>query len=86
MNVSNRILLNAAECHGYGFSRFFVIMGKPTGGYVKLPPPPPHAHTHTPRLGLKRMKESSLHKSCLSNFQWAIWKFYGISKCVKSKR
>ena len=29
-NVSNEILLNAAKCHGYGFYRFLVIMGKTT--------------------------------------------------------
>ena len=31
-NVSNRMLLNPAKCHGYSFYRFWVINGKPTGG------------------------------------------------------
>ena len=31
-NVSNRMLLNAAKCHGYSFNRFWVIKGKLTGG------------------------------------------------------
>ena len=35
-NVSNEMLLNAAECQGYSFYRFWVIKEKPTGG-VKLP-------------------------------------------------
>ena len=30
MNVSNRMLLNAAKCQGYSFYRFWVIKGKPT--------------------------------------------------------
>ena len=39
MNVSNKMLLNAAKCQGYSFYRFWVIKGKPTEG-VKLPPLP----------------------------------------------
>ena len=31
-NVSNRMLLNAAKCQGYGFYCFWVIKRKPTGG------------------------------------------------------
>ena len=31
-NVSNKMLLNAPKCQGYGFYRFWVIKGKPTGG------------------------------------------------------
>ena len=31
MNVSNKMLLNAAECQGYSLYRFKVIKGKPTG-------------------------------------------------------
>ena len=31
-NVSNKILLNAPKCKGYGFYHFWVIKGKPTGG------------------------------------------------------
>ena len=31
-NVSNRMLLNAANFQGYSFYRFWVIKGKPTGG------------------------------------------------------
>ena len=48
MNVSNRMLLNAAKCQGYSFYRFWVIKGKPTwrGGGGKIIPPPP------PRFGL----------------------------------
>ena len=30
-DVSSEILLNAAKCQGYGFYRFWVIKGKPTG-------------------------------------------------------
>ena len=37
MNVSNKILLNAAKCQGYSFYCFWVIKGIPTGGGVKLP-------------------------------------------------
>ena len=33
--VSNKMLLNAAKCQGYSFSRLWFIKGKPTG--VKLP-------------------------------------------------
>ena len=41
-NVSNRMLLNAAKCHGYRFYRFWVIKGKPTwGGWQNYPPLPP---------------------------------------------
>ena len=44
INVSNKMLLNAAKCQGYSRYRFWVIQGKPTGGgEVKLPQ----------RLGLK---------------------------------
>ena len=39
-NVSNKILLNASKCQGYGFYRFWVITGKPTGGGGKITPPP----------------------------------------------
>ena len=38
-NVSDKMLLNAANCQGYSFYRFLVIKGKPTGG-VKLHPLP----------------------------------------------
>ena len=31
-NVSNKMLLNAPKCQGYGFYRFWVIKGKRTGG------------------------------------------------------
>ena len=42
MNVSNRMLLNAAKFQGYSFYHFWVIKKKPTGwgGEVKLLPPP----------------------------------------------
>ena len=41
-NVSNRMLLNAAEFQGYSFYLFWIIEGKPTrGGWVKLSRPPP---------------------------------------------
>ena len=43
-NVSNRMLVNAAEFQGYSFYRFWITKGKPTG---KIPPPPP------PTLGLR---------------------------------
>ena len=41
-NFSNKTLLNAAKCQGYGFYRFWVIKGKPTArgwgdGELKLP-------------------------------------------------
>ena len=38
-NVSNRMLLNAAKFQGYSFFRFWVIKGKPTGGYNYSPHP-----------------------------------------------
>ena len=38
-NVSNKMLLNAPKCQGYGFYRFWVIKGKPTGGGKITPPP-----------------------------------------------
>ena len=41
MNISNKILLNAAKCQGYTFYRFWVIKGKPTGVGVKLLPSAP---------------------------------------------
>ena len=41
MNVSNRILLNAAKFPGYSFYRFWVIKGKPTGGLKISTPTPP---------------------------------------------
>ena len=31
-DVTNEMLQNAAKCQGYSFYRFWVIMGKPTGG------------------------------------------------------
>ena len=37
VNVSNKILMNAAKCQGYSFHRFWVINGKPTRG--KFAPP-----------------------------------------------
>ena len=39
-NVSNRMLVNAAEFQGYSFYRFWITKGKTTG---KIPPP---AHPH----------------------------------------
>ena len=46
MNISNKILPNAAKCQGYSFYSFWVIKGKPTwwgggeeGGRAKLSPP-----------------------------------------------
>ena len=41
MNISNKILLNAAKCQGYTFYCFWVIKGKPTGVGVKLLPSAP---------------------------------------------
>ena len=41
MNVSNRMLLNAAKYQGYSFYRFWVIKGKPTGGRENYAPFPP---------------------------------------------
>ena len=41
-NVSNRMLLNAAEFQGYSFYRFWIIKGKPTGKITPPVPPPPH--------------------------------------------
>ena len=40
MNVSNRMLLDAAKLQGCNFYRFWVIKEKPTGG-IKLPASPP---------------------------------------------
>ena len=37
MNVSNRMLLNAAKFQGYNFYHFWVIKGKPTGGKITSP-------------------------------------------------
>ena len=37
-SVSSKMLLNAAKCQGYGFYRFWVIKGKPTGGVKLLSP------------------------------------------------
>ena len=34
-NVFNKVLLNAAKCQDYRFYRFWVIKGKPTGGYER---------------------------------------------------
>ena len=44
MNVSNRMLLNAAKYQGYSFYRFWVIKGKSTwvGGKTIPPAPPTH--------------------------------------------
>ena len=39
-NVSNKMLLNAPKCQGYGFYRFWVIKGKPTGGRENYSPHP----------------------------------------------
>ena len=39
-NVSNEMLLNAGKCQRCSFYLFQVIMGKPTGLGLKLPPPP----------------------------------------------
>ena len=33
-NVSNRMLLYAAKFQGYSFYRFWVVKGKPTGGWI----------------------------------------------------
>ena len=42
MNISNKMLLNAAKCQRDSFYRFWVIKGKLTGveGGLKLPPSP----------------------------------------------
>ena len=37
-NVSNKMLLNAPKCQGYGFYRFWVIKGKPRGKVRLLTP------------------------------------------------
>ena len=49
MNVSNKMLLNAAKCQGYCFYHFWIVKGKPTGG--KITPYPP-SQTHILKLGL----------------------------------
>ena len=41
MNVSNKMLLNAAKCQDYSFYRFWVVNGKPTGGGEGITPPLP---------------------------------------------
>ena len=42
-NFSNKMLLDAAKCHGYHFYHFLVIKEKPTGEWgVKLHPTPPN--------------------------------------------
>ena len=38
--VSNKMLLNAAKCHGYSFSCLWFIKGKPTGVKLRLLPRP----------------------------------------------
>ena len=45
-DISKEMLLNGANCQGYRFYHFWVIMGKTTGGEGKItpPPPPPAAH------------------------------------------
>ena len=53
MNVSNKMLLNAAKCQDYCFYHFWIVKGKPTGG--KITPYPP-SQTHTLRLGLIKSK------------------------------
>ena len=50
-NVSNKILLNAAQCQGYSFYHFWVIKEKPTGGKI-----------FPPRLELKQADLTSAHK------------------------
>ena len=53
MNVSIKILLNAAKCHGYSLYHFWVIKGKPTGeGGGRVNPHP----TAPSRLGLRLME------------------------------
>ena len=47
-DVSKEMLLNGANCQGYRFYRFWVIMGKTTGGEGKITP-----LCRTPRLGLR---------------------------------
>ena len=41
MNISNKMLLNAAKFQGYSFCHFGVIEGKPIGGGVGQNYPPP---------------------------------------------
>ena len=50
-NVSNKILLNAAQCQDYSFYHFWVIKEKPTGGKI-----------FPPRLELKQADLTSAHK------------------------
>ena len=38
LNVSNKMLLNAAKCQGYNFYRFWVIKRNQPGGEVKITP------------------------------------------------
>ena len=59
MNVSKKMLLNAAKCQGYSFYRFWVIKGKPKGR-VKLSPSP-----HT-QIRVKTISE-------IAGLSW-IWK------------
>ena len=35
-NVPNEMLFNTAKCQGYNFWRFWVIKGKPTGGFQNI--------------------------------------------------
>ena len=48
MNVSHRMLLNAAKFQDYSFYRFWVIKGNPTGagGGGGKTTPTPYTHTH----------------------------------------
>ena len=70
-NVSNKMLLNAANFQDYSFYRFWVIKGQPTGwggGKITRRPPPP-------RLGLKTMIETVTYHDVLTNnrvtfFDW----------------
>ena len=68
MNVSNRMLLNAAKFQGYSSYRFWVIKGKPTGEGVKLPHPPP-------RLGCElNSLPANIHKPYQQSTMEKCWK------------
>ena len=75
-NVSNRMLLNAANFQGYSFYRFRVIKGKPT-----TPSQIPLTETHINRDQIHHIRnnwffsnffslEDSHTKGCLSCFTW----------------
>ena len=63
-NVSNKMLLNAAKCHGYSFYHFWVIKGKPTGRGGQNYPPPPSRLRVKPNRSIKKTSQSLWTTCC----------------------